>query len=128
MSRQEASLDLEAAHLAPCRAHLLLLPDGRIGRGCGAEDFAVAAALTVHGDGAARPGHAAPGKGVHLCFDLGGEVVALVVAAGGVVASLLAAEVVLVVDGEGPAADGTGDEEEGGEDSGESEKLHGGRR
>lgn len=126
MSRQEASLGLEAAHLAPCVAHLLLLLDGRIGRGCGAKDLAVAAALTVHGGGAACVRHAAPGKGMHLCVDFGGEVVALVVAAGGVVASLLAAEVVLVVDGEGPAADGIDDEEEGGEDSGESEKLHGG--
>lgn len=125
-ARQEASLDFETAHFASRRAHGLFLPDGRIGRGGGAQDLAVAAALAVHGDGAAGVGHAAPDEGMDLCVDLGGEVVALVVASGRVVTALLAAEVVLVVDGEGPGADGTCGEEEGGKESGECKETHGG--
>lgn len=99
-----ASLNPKALHRLSLTTRLALLPllDGRITRRA-AQDFTIAPNRIVDGDGAARPEHAAEGKGPDaLGRDARVNVVAVLVADGAEVVSLVAGLVGACPDGEAP--------------------------
>ncbi len=118
-----APLDPKALHLGSRAARRLLVPLlERRSASSGPKNAALARGIAVHGDGAARPEHAAKGKGVDtLGGDVGADGVAVVVAELALVVAFGAFEVFAGPNGETP---GVGTEGSGRDNCEERCNLH----